>query len=177
MTILPGSPLPTPIPARGGTSRRVSRVGDVGPEVARPSRRHASMLLGWLVTTPTPRHACPAVGGNEADWHAKIRLPRDRRSRQQMQRLLDPCSLPSAPAFTVFGRLDVLAAASSGAPHYFFSQIDDKLSRLPGRLAVSVHRKTTPRARRGFHIVLIKILIPTSRIGQGVSHRHPAPFG
>ena len=26
-----------------------------------------------------------------------------------------------APAFTVFGRLDVLAAATSGAPHYFFS--------------------------------------------------------
>ena len=37
------------------------------------------------------------------------------------QRLLDPCSLPSALAFTVFGRLDVLAPATSGAPHYFFS--------------------------------------------------------
>ena len=47
--------------------------------------------------------------------------------------------------YRVPGRLDVLAAATSGAPHYFFSQIDDKLSRLPGRLAVSVHRKTPLR--------------------------------
>jgi len=40
-------------------------------------------------------------------------------------------------------------------PHYFFSQIDDKLSRLPGRLAVSVHRKTPPlRTQQGMHIVL-----------------------
>ena len=73
------------------------------------------------------------------------------------QRLLDPCSLSSAPASTVFGRLDVLAAATSGpaVPHYFFSHIDDKLSRLPRRLAVSVHRKTPPRTRQEVHIVLI----------------------
>ena len=91
-------------------------------------------------------------------------------SRQQMQQwLLDPCSLPSAPASTVFGRLDVLAAATCGAPHYFFSQIDDKLSRLPGRLAVSVHRKTPPRARQGIHIALIKFRSNSRSLGE---HTH-----
>ena len=65
---------------------------------------------------------------------------------------------------TVFGRLDVLAAATSGAPHYFFSQIDDKLSRLPGRLAVSVHRETSPGSRpAGDSHRADQILVPTPR--------------
>ena len=48
----------------------------------------------------------------------------------------------------VFGRLDVLgAAATSGAPHYFFSQIDDKLSGLPGVSRSPSTARPPPRAR------------------------------
>ena len=86
-----------------------------------------------LVTTP--RHACPAVGGPETGGHAEIRLSRDRRPRQQMQqRLLDPCLPFKRASSTVFGRPGGLgAAATSGAPHYVFSQ--RQAVRAAGRLA------------------------------------------
>ena len=44
----------------------------------------------WKLHADVPRHACPAVGGPETDGHDET----------------------SAPASTVFGRLDVLAAAA-----------------------------------------------------------------
>ena len=57
---------------------------------------------------------------------------------------------------TVFGRLDGLgAAATSGAPHYFFSQTDDELSGLPG-VPRSPSTARTPRAQLGTHIVQSK---------------------
>ena len=45
-------------------------------------------------------------------------------------------------------------------PHYFFSQIDDKLSRFTGRLAVSVHSTPPPRTQQEMHIVLKKCILP-----------------
>jgi len=66
--------------------------------------------------------------------------------------------LQARPSQSVFYQCSAASTSSPlrpAVPHYFFSQIDDKLSRLPGRLAVSVHRKTPPlRTQQGMHIVL-----------------------
>ena len=67
-----------------------------------------------------------------------------------------------AGLYTVFGRLDVLAAATSGAT----TSSRRSTTSCPGCPGVSRSPSTArdpPRARQGIHIVLIKFWIPTPR--------------